>query len=144
MSHSQHPSTSQSTSFIRNVFCRAQVRVVYFSTCLSSPFRVSSKSTAQYHSIKGTVTETIGDLTGATSWQQSGREEHAQGEAEYNAARAKGYVDGTTDRLTGKMDSVVGAVTGDESRQVQGRYATNLDANLTSNVFAICRHCQAA
>jgi uncharacterized protein YjbJ (UPF0337 family) len=115
-----------------------------FSRSLSSSLRVSSKTTGQYHSIKGTVTEAIGDLTGAASWQQSGREEHAQGEAEHNAARAKGYVDGTTDRLTGKIDSVVGAVTGDESRQVQGRYATNLNANLTSDAVTICRQCQPA
>jgi uncharacterized protein YjbJ (UPF0337 family) len=93
---------------------------VFFRGAQRSSLHVSSKTTGQYHSIKGTVTETIGDLTGATSWQQSGREEHAQGETEYNAARIKSYVDGATDRLTGKIDSVVGAVTGDESRQVQG------------------------
>jgi hypothetical protein len=39
--------------------------------------------------LRGTVVETIGNLTGAESWQTSGKEEHAQGEAEYNAAQAK-------------------------------------------------------
>jgi uncharacterized protein YjbJ (UPF0337 family) len=65
----------------------------------------------------------IGNLTGATSWQQSGKEEHAQGEGEYDAARAKGYADGTGDRVTGKKDAVVGAVTGDRTQEAQGKFS---------------------
>lgn len=36
-----------------------------------------SKATGQYHSAKGTVVEAVGNLTGAETWQQSGKEEHA-------------------------------------------------------------------
>ncbi|KAK7462766.1 hypothetical protein VKT23_007350 [Stygiomarasmius scandens] len=79
-----------------------------------------NKFNGQFHSMKGTAVETVGNLTGATSWQQSGKEEHAQGEAEYNAAMAKNYVEGGVDRLTGKKDSIVGAVTGDKSQQASG------------------------
>lgn len=36
-----------------------------------------SKVSGNFHSIKGTAVETVGNLTGATSWTQSGQQEHA-------------------------------------------------------------------
>ena len=65
-------------------------------------------------------------MTGSTSWQQSGKEEHALGEAEYDAAQAKGYAEGLTDRVGGYKDSVVGAVKGDEAQQVAGEFVNTL------------------
>ncbi|KAH7913377.1 hypothetical protein BJ138DRAFT_641237 [Hygrophoropsis aurantiaca] len=79
-----------------------------------------SKVSGQYHSVKGTLVETVGDMTGAETWSTSGKEEHAQGETEYNAAQAKGYAEGVVDRAGGYKDSVVGAVTGDKTQQASG------------------------
>ncbi|KAI5886943.1 uncharacterized protein SCHCODRAFT_02085449 [Schizophyllum commune H4-8] len=80
-----------------------------------------SKTSGQYHSTKGNVVEAIGNATGLESWQTSGKQEHAEGEGEYNAARAKGYAEGTADRISGKKDNIVGAVTGDSSQQAAGQ-----------------------
>lgn len=62
----------------------------------------------------------VGKATGAHQMESNGRQEHAAGEVEYDAARAKGYAEGTKDRATGFKDSVVGAVTGDSSQQAHG------------------------
>ncbi|GAC93329.1 hypothetical protein PHSY_000894 [Pseudozyma hubeiensis SY62] len=74
-----------------------------------------------YNSVAGTVKETIGNLTGSTDWQTTGKEQHAKGESEIKAAEAKGYAEGTKDQVSGKIDNVVGAVTGDKSKEMSGK-----------------------
>ncbi|KAI0283223.1 hypothetical protein BC826DRAFT_1060707 [Russula brevipes] len=88
----RHPSSfSVQEAGIKTVICAPQI-------------------SGQYHSLKGTVVETVGDAT-----------EHASGEAELNTARAKGYAEGTVDRLGGKKDAVVGAISGDRQQEAAGQ-----------------------
>ncbi|KAJ3847584.1 mismatched base pair and cruciform DNA recognition protein [Lentinula lateritia] len=79
-----------------------------------------SKLNGQYNSTMGTAKEAFGNAVGGDSWTQAGKEQHVQGEAEYNDAQAKEYANGTIDRVGGKIDSVVGAVTGDTQQQIAG------------------------
>ena len=99
------------------------------TTIADSRFPKHSKTTGQFQSIKGNIVETIGNLTGAQSWQQSGKEEHAKGEAEYDAARAKEYIEGTKDRVGSYKDSVVSAVTRDNviSMRIPVRLRLHID-----------------
>lgn len=53
-----------------------------------------SQASGQFHSVKGQAVEGIGNLTGSTEWQTSGKKEHAEGEGEQKAAQAKGYAEG--------------------------------------------------
>ena len=59
-------------------------------------------------------------MTGSKSWAESGKQEHAAGEAEVKAAQAKGYAEGTVNLIGGKKDTVVGAVTGDRQQEASG------------------------
>lgn len=79
-----------------------------------------SKARAMVNSLAGTIVEAAGDLTNSASWQQSGKERHARGEAEYGAAQAQGFAKGTMDRLQGKIDTITGAITGNKDLQAQG------------------------
>lgn len=74
-----------------------------------------------YNSVAGTVKETIGNALGSTEWQKAGKEQHAKGEGEIKAAQAQGYAEGTKDQVSGKIDNVVGAVTGDKSKELSGK-----------------------
>jgi uncharacterized protein YjbJ (UPF0337 family) len=59
-------------------------------------------------------------MTGAKSWSESGKQEHASGEAEYKAAQAKGYAEGVVDSIGGKKDAIVGSVIGDRQQEASG------------------------
>ncbi|EKM78206.1 hypothetical protein AGABI1DRAFT_114563 [Agaricus bisporus var. burnettii JB137-S8] len=79
-----------------------------------------SKANGRLHSVKGSAKETIGKVTGSKNLQQSGKEEHALGEAEYIAGQVKGYAQGTIDEIAGKGESTVGSITGNKTQQFSG------------------------
>jgi hypothetical protein len=75
-------------------------------------------------------------VTGAKSWAESGRQEHASGEAEYKAAQAEGYAEGLSDNVRGKKDTVVGAVTGDREQEGSGLCSsTQFSLAITNRIF---------
>ncbi|KAJ7738981.1 hypothetical protein B0H16DRAFT_1569418 [Mycena metata] len=80
-----------------------------------------NQTTGHMHSVKGTVVESIGNVTGLDSWKTSGKKEHAEGEAEVKAAQSKEYVEGVSDRVGGKVDEVVGGLTGNTTKEMSGK-----------------------
>ena len=64
------------------------------------------KASGQYHSVKGTGVESVGNPTGAASWQQSGKEEYDSGEANTDSAQARGYVEDTMTESRGRRMSL--------------------------------------
>lgn len=66
------------------------------------------------------MTQTVGDATGIQSLSQSGAEQKSRGDAEHAAATAQAYAEATVDRVGGKIDRVVGAVTGDQAKEAEG------------------------
>ena len=72
--------------------------------------------------MKGTAAEMVGNTIGSEEWSKWGRDEHNAGEADREAARARDYADGAMDRLEGKKDSVLGALTDDKQQQVKGNF----------------------
>lgn len=77
-----------------------------------------SKFTGQFHLV---VKGVVGTIEHLTSWQQSGRQEHASGEHEINAANADNRSEGITgDRYVGKEDAAVGNSTANLGRELAG------------------------
>lgn len=60
-----------------------------------------SQLNGQLNSVKGQVYEQIGNVTGSKDWQTSGKEIHAQGEAEQKAAQGKALAEGLGDQVSG-------------------------------------------
>ncbi|GAA5893946.1 hypothetical protein JCM6882_003135 [Rhodosporidiobolus microsporus] len=87
---------------------------------LPSPRSHHSQTMGNLNSAVGTAKAAVGDATGLSSLSQAGNEQRAAGNAEYKAAQVEGYAEGTADRLGGKFDRVVGAVTGDKEREASG------------------------
>ncbi|KAH9814380.1 putative Hmp1-mismatch base pair and cruciform DNA recognition protein [Melampsora americana] len=88
---------------------------------MSSSSNEPSKLSGNYNSIVGGLKEQVGSALGNQNLQTSGSEQKATGDAEYKAAQAEGYVEGTKDRVGGKVDNILGAVTGDKSKQLDGQ-----------------------
>ncbi|KAJ7268032.1 hypothetical protein C8J57DRAFT_1067523, partial [Mycena rebaudengoi] len=79
----------------------------------------------QYHCFKGTLVEMIGHMTGAISWQMSGRNEYVAGMAEIQAAEVQPLQEAIITLLRVRFDSLVDVVRGYPPRQVKGAFSGN-------------------
>ncbi|TIB80045.1 hypothetical protein E3Q22_02170 [Wallemia mellicola] len=93
-----------------------QIILTNLSTMSTDP----SKTNAQYNSTVGSGKEFIGNTIGSQDLSKSGKEQHAQGEAERKEAEAKQYGEGLVDSATGKAKNIGGAITGDKDQQARG------------------------
>lgn len=84
-----------------------------------------SRINGQYHTAKGALRETFGRVLGLSGVKARGKIERTRGKTEYHAARATGYANGTGNRVGGGADRVVGAITGDASREMGGKCLFN-------------------
>ena len=80
----------------------------------------NSRISGRFHSTKGAVRETVGRTIGWHGLEIRGQAERAAGNAEYNAARTKGYAKATGSRIAGKKDQVLGFATGNGAREGAG------------------------
>jgi len=64
----------------------------------------------------------------------TGKAKNAEGHAEHDTAQAKGYVEGIKDTVVGTVKDTIGALTGNNTKQAEGK-AQNLagEAKKTSN-----------
>ncbi|KAK9803555.1 hypothetical protein WJX73_009114 [Symbiochloris irregularis] len=70
---------------------------------------------------QGQAEKLVGDVTGANDWKASGEKHIAEGNSEVKAAQAKGYAEGTKDRVHGKVQELGGKITGDNSKEAEGK-----------------------
>jgi hypothetical protein len=71
---------------------------------LFSLLRASDKSKTSAPTFLTTLTQSqaLGGSSEPSTFTTTGKQQHNQGEAEIKAAEAKGYVEGTADRIEGK------------------------------------------
>jgi hypothetical protein len=65
----------------------------------------------------------VGDAFRIRSLSRSGANEHAAGQTELGAGKVVGHAEGTKERVLGKKDQVVGAATGDFSKEQAGVFS---------------------
>ncbi|CAE6364306.1 unnamed protein product [Rhizoctonia solani] len=79
-----------------------------------------SRVRGQIKSVSGSLQRAVGSLVRAHGFAGRGRDRHNRGVAEMQAAKARGYASGTSDRVRGKGHSILGGITGNRRRQARG------------------------
>ncbi|KAI9296855.1 DNA binding protein, partial [Neoconidiobolus thromboides FSU 785] len=69
----------------------------------------------------GSIKENVGSALGNHSLESKGAAQRAEGDAEYKAAQAKGYAEGSKDSVKGSVKDTVGSAIGNEQMQAEGK-----------------------
>ncbi|KAI9293982.1 DNA binding protein [Neoconidiobolus thromboides FSU 785] len=80
-----------------------------------------SKINATKDTTIGTIKENVGWALGNEQMQAEGKAQHAKGDAEYKAAQAQGYAEGSKDSMKGSVKDTVGSAIGNEQMQAEGK-----------------------
>ncbi|KAJ9053832.1 glutamate decarboxylase gad1 [Entomophthora muscae] len=80
-----------------------------------------SKISSSFESAKGAIKENAGWAIGNETMQAEGAATRAKADAEYKAAQAQGYAEGTADSFKGSIKDTVGSVIGDSQMQGEGK-----------------------
>ncbi|KAJ1929476.1 hypothetical protein IWQ60_001157 [Tieghemiomyces parasiticus] len=82
----------------------------------------------------GAVKETIGHAVGNANLAQAGSQQRAEGNAEYQAARAQAVAEGVVEKTSGVVRETAGKLTGNEVREAVGKAdRTEGDAKIQLN-----------
>src|SRR6476469_5592339 len=79
-----------------------------------------SKAHGNLSAATGAVKENVGAAFGNRSMQAKGAAERAEGNAEIQAAKAKGYIEGVVNDVSGTVKNATGQVLGNESLRAKG------------------------
>ncbi|RKP35332.1 hypothetical protein BJ085DRAFT_3779, partial [Dimargaris cristalligena] len=69
----------------------------------------------------GTVKETVGHAVGNPKLAQAGSRQRAEGNVEYEAAKAQAVAEGMVDKTKGVANEYAGKLTGDNVRELSGK-----------------------
>jgi uncharacterized protein YjbJ (UPF0337 family) len=80
-----------------------------------------SKTSGNAKAAQGAVRENLGKVIGSNEQQMKGAAKREEGNAEHDAAQAKGWMEGAKDNVMGTVKDTIGSLTGNTQQQAEGK-----------------------